>query len=100
MAQFSIESLSKIEEAGNKFKSLSDEYTKIYNELVTTATSLGEAYQGTDNDKFVEKITEFSEKLKAMAGKLKNGGETLILIKKNYKDAQGGNLGTAGKLPT
>ena len=56
------------------------------------------AWEGADNQAFVEQITGFTEELKSMADKLSVSSETLHKEKQNYVERMDGNIANVKKL--
>lgn len=79
---------SKIDAASTKLAELSNTYDSIAKQLMSDATTMGEAWQGEDNVAFCNQIKGFTEELTQMAKKLKNGSETLAQQSTNYKQRQ------------
>lgn len=56
--------------AAQTLKELSEEYSTIYQRLINTASTMGEAWKGADNLAYVERINGFCDELKAMTAHL------------------------------
>ena len=93
-----VESFDDIEKASQKLLSLSQTYTEIYTQLMQSASTMGTAWEGADNQAFVEQITGFTEELKSMADKLSVSSEALHKEKQNYVERMDGNIGNVKKL--
>lgn len=81
-----------------KLSSLSDEYTTVYNRLLTSARTMGDAWNASDNLAFVEQINGFCEELKAMADHLKQSSLAMDTQAKNYETARDNNATTVRTL--
>ncbi len=93
-----VESFDDIEKASQKLLSLSQTYTEIYTQLMQSASTMGTAWEGADNQAFVEQITGFTEELKSMADKLSVSSEALHKEKQNYVERMDGNIANVKKL--
>ena len=93
-----VESFDDIEKASQKLLSLSQTYTEIYTQLMQSASTMGPAWEGADNQAFVEQITGFTEELKSMADKLSVSSEALHKEKQNYVERMDGNIANVKKL--
>ena len=78
--------------ASQKFTDLSGEYTTVYNRLINTASTMGEAWKAADNLAFVEQINGFCDDLKAMTDKLVQAAQALELQAKNYEETRDNNI--------
>ena len=47
----------ELHKSSQKFTQLAEEYTSVYNRLMNTASTMGEAWKAADNLAFVEQIT-------------------------------------------
>lgn len=94
---FSVQ-LEELEKASKNLKDYADTYSRIYKELMQKAGTMGEAWQGDDNLKYVEQITGFAQKLQDMATKLTNASETLLKQKTKYATRQENNISAVSKL--
>lgn len=93
-----VESFDDIEKASQKLLSLSQTYTEIYTQIMQSASTMGTAWEGADNQAFVEQITGFTEELKSMADKLSVSSEALHKEKQNYVERMDGNIANVKKL--
>lgn len=93
-----VESFDDIERASQKMQSLSETYTEIYTQLMQSASTMGTAWEGADNQAFVEQISGFTEELKSMADKLALASDSLHKEKQNYVDRMDGNIASVKKL--
>lgn len=88
----------ELDNASTKLSELSDNYTTIYQKLMQTATTMGEAWEGADNQAFVSQISGFCDDLKQMADKLKNASQALKKQSDNYTQRQQSNITSVKKL--
>ncbi len=79
---------SKLDSAATTLSELSTTYSSLSKELMSEATTMGEAWQGEDNQAFVAQISGFTEELEQMAQKLATAAETLTQQSTNYKTRQ------------
>ena len=75
---------SKIDSASAKLDELSTTYDSIAKQLMMDATTMGDAWQGEDNQAFCNQIKGFTEEL----SQLKSASETLRQQSTNYKNRQ------------
>ena len=79
---------SKIDAAASKLSELATTYDSIAKQLMSDATTMGEAWQGEDNVAFCNQMKGFTEELSQMVKKLQSGSETLSQQSSNYKQRQ------------
>lgn len=79
---------SKLDTTSAKLEELSTTYSSIAKQLMMDATTMGDAWQGEDNQAFCNQIKGFTEELEQMAKKLKSASETLKQQSTNYKNRQ------------
>ena len=91
--------MSKLDVASSKLTELSGTYEQISKQLISDATTMGEAWQGEDNQAFCNQIKGFMEELNQMAQKLKLAGEALNKQSTNYKTRQDAVTSAAKQLP-
>lgn len=82
----------ELHKASQKFTQLSEEYTAVYNRLLNTAGTMGEAWKAADNLAFVEQITGFCDELKAMAEHLNQAAQALEKQATNYETTRDNNI--------
>lgn len=97
MPVFSVEPQALIETAG-KLSGASEEYERIYKQLIQVATSMGQAYDSEDNRRFVSSIEGCCAALQEMANTLRTASETLNQGAKNYTSTEEHNTQAAGRL--
>ena len=96
--QFSVESFEALGNASKQLQAHSETYTQIYTQLMQEASTMGAAWEGADNQAFVEQINGFTEELKAMAQKLATASQALEKQRANYVERQDLNITTVKKL--
>lgn len=84
--------------ASQKLASISESYTSIYNQLMQQAQMMGAAWEGADNQAFVEQISGFGEELKSMAEKINTASQALRTQAQNYENRQNDNIAQVKKL--
>jgi WXG100 family type VII secretion target len=82
----------ELHKASQKFTQLSGEYTSVYNRLINTASTMGEAWKAADNLAFVEQITGFCDELKAMTEHLEQAAQALEQQAVNYETTRDNNI--------
>lgn len=88
----------ELHKASSKFTQLSGDYTGVYNRLINTANTMGEAWRAADNLAFVDQINGFCDDLKAMAERLDQAAQALEMQAKNYEDTRDNNITGVKKL--
>ena len=88
----------ELETASKKLAELSETYKGIYTQLMQTASTMGEAWEGEDNLAFVDQINGFNGDLKVMADKLLTASQALDQQKANYVATQENNMVQVRKL--
>ncbi|MCL2813453.1 MAG: WXG100 family type VII secretion target [Oscillospiraceae bacterium] len=81
-----------LHEISKKFSELSGEYTNVYNSLMRTASTMGEAWKAADNLAFVEQINGFCDDLQFMADHLLQASEALRQQAENYEITRENNI--------
>ena len=82
----------ELHKAASKFRELSEEYSGVYQRLINTASTMGEAWKAADNLAFVDQINGFCDDLKAMTDHLTQAASALDAQAKNYEDARDNNI--------
>ena len=82
----------ELRKASQKFSQLSEDYTNVYNRLMNTASTMGEAWNAADNLAFVEQIKGFCDDLKAMADHLTQASQALEMQAANYESTRDNNI--------
>ena len=95
---FAVSSFSDVQKTATKLREISASYTNIYTQLMEAASTIGAAYEGSDNLDFVNQITGFTEELRAMAEKLKTDAEILDKQMQNYTSKIDENSMTVKKM--
>lgn len=93
-----VGSFDDMAKAAQKLQSLSETYTGIYTQLLQEASTMGAAWEGADNQAFVEQISGFTEELKGMAAKLSMASQALDKQRANYVARQDNNITQVKKL--
>lgn len=88
----------ELEKASNSLKKTSESYTEIYKKIFQEVDTMGEAWQGADNEAYVAQIKGFCEELKQMADKVLTASTTLKTQKDNYDNRQQENITAVKKL--
>ena len=79
-------------------KKASSDYSRIYTQLLSVASSMGAAYSSADNAAFVEKIQSCSGDLKSMAQRLEAAADILDKQRANYERQMEENLSAVQRL--
>jgi len=82
----------ELHSTSQKFNQLADDYTNVYNRLINTASTMGEAWKAADNLAFVEQINGFCDDLKAMTEHLVQAATALKEQAKNYEATRDNNV--------
>jgi WXG100 family type VII secretion target len=82
----------ELHKASQKFTQLSEDYTSMYNRLINTASTMGEAWKAADNLAFVDQITGFCDDLKAMTDHLVQAAQALEQQAVNYETTRDNNV--------
>jgi WXG100 family type VII secretion target len=89
----------QLEQSSRKIADHSQAYTQIYRQLLSEAGSMGSAWEGEDNQAFVNQINGFCDELRKMAEKLKTASEALAQQSTAYKTKQSDTTAGARTLP-
>jgi WXG100 family type VII secretion target len=85
--------------SSQKLADISESYRGLYNQLMQVASTMGEAWDGEDNQAYVNQITTFSNNyLKVMADRLNQASGTLKSQSEQYSARQDANTSMATKL--
>ena len=98
LAAVEVLSTEELEKASNSLKKISESYTEIYRKIFQEVDTMGEAWQGADNEAYVAQIKGFCEELKQMADKVLTASTTLKTQKDNYDNRQQENITAVKKL--
>jgi WXG100 family type VII secretion target len=82
----------ELHKASQKFTQLSEDYTNVYNRLINTASTMGDAWKAADNLSFVEQINGFCDDLKAMTDHLVQAAKALDQQAVNYETTRDNNV--------
>lgn len=93
-----VQSFSDMANASQKLTSMSEEYKQLSNKLMQRAQDMGAAWEGADNQAFVQQISGFTQELDQMAQQLQIDAETLKKQKENYEQRQDDNISQVSKL--
>ncbi len=88
----------ELRNAATKVSGYADTFEEIYKSLLQQASSMGEAYQSTDNEAFVEKINGIATNLNQMVEKLRAGSDNLTAQAQNYEDRRQDNINQVNSL--
>ena len=75
----------ELRKASQKFTQLAADYSDVYNRLINSASTMGDAWKAADNIAFVEQITGFCGDLRAMADHLEQAAQALEQQAVNYE---------------
>lgn len=81
----------ELHNAAGKFRTLAEEFTTVYNRLITTASTMGDAWNAEDNLAYVEQINGFCDDLKNMAERLVTAATNLDQQATNYETVRDNN---------
>ena len=82
----------ELHKASDKFSQLAGEYTSVYNRLMNTASTMGEAWKAADNLAFVDQINGFCDDLQAMVAHLNQASQALTKQAQNYEATRDNNV--------
>lgn len=94
---FKVET-TELEKVSRQLQECSDNYKRLYEQIFEKVATMGEAWKGDDNIKFVDQINGFCKEMQDMATKLSVASQTLHQIKQNYEDHVQRNVQAASKL--
>lgn len=100
MANIKITSYQDIHNSASQLKQSSQTYHDIYKNLLDIANTMGQAWDGADNQTYVDRINGIAHHLESMSEKLQIAGDTLDKQATNYETAQSQNAQQAAKLPS
>lgn len=93
-----VASYEEMERTANTLREIAESYAGIYTKLMEDAETMGAAWDGADNLAFVEQITGFTEKLRAMSENLVTAAEMIDQQRMNYINRQNDNIAQVKKL--
>lgn len=93
-----VQSFSDMANASQKLASMSEEYKQLSNQLMQKCQDMGAAWEGADNQAFVEQISGFTQELDQMSQQLQTDADTLKKQKENYEQRQDDNISQVSKL--
>lgn len=82
----------ELHKAASTFSQMASDYTSIYNRLINTASTMGEAWKAADNLAYVDQINGFCDDLKAMAQHLEQAAKALEQQAQNYESTRDNNI--------
>jgi WXG100 family type VII secretion target len=82
----------ELHRAADKFTQLGGEYTSVYNRLLNTASTMGEAWKAADNLAFVDQINGFCDDLNSMVQHLNQASQALTRQAQNYEATRDNNV--------
>lgn len=88
----------EMDRAARKLQESSENYTRIYKQLLNAAETMGQMWEGEDNLKFVEQIKGTADDLQKMATKMQENSQTLLSQKQLYENQVQENISNVGKL--
>ena len=88
----------QLRDAATKVSGYADTFEEIYKSLLQQVSTMGEAYQSSDNEAFVQKINGVATKLNQMVEKLRSGRDNLNTQAKNYEDRRQDNINQVNNL--
>ena len=88
----------ELHKAASKFNELAQEYTTVYQRLINSASTMGEAWKAADNLAFVDQINGFCDDLKNMTDHLTQAATALDMQAKNYEDVRDNNISSVKQL--
>lgn len=83
---------AELHKSSQKFSQLAGEYADVYNRLINTASTMGDAWKAADNIAFVEQITGFCDDLKAMSDHLEQASAAMEQQAINYETTRDNNI--------
>ncbi|NLM34497.1 MAG: WXG100 family type VII secretion target [Clostridiales bacterium] len=84
--------------ASQKLAEMSNNYSEISKQLLQEASNMGAAWEGADNQAFVQQITGMCNSLQKMAEKLAEASAALDKQKNNYQARLQANIDAIKKL--
>ena len=85
--------------AAAQFASNAEAYQNVYNSLLNTANTMGEAWRAEDNMTYVNQINGLCQKLMAMVQHLNQASQGLIQQATNYENTRDHNKTSVTALP-
>ncbi len=96
--QFSVETYEQMRSTADNLQTISETYTNLYNQFFGVADSISTAWEGADQQAFLQKINGFTDSLTAVAKKISTASQALRQITDNYSTKQEDNIAQAQKL--
>jgi len=88
----------ELHKASQKFNQLAGDYTAVYNRLINTASTMGDAWNSADNLAFVDQIRGFCDDLKAMSDHLTQVAQAVERQALNYETTRDNNVTSVKQL--
>lgn len=88
----------ELHKAASTFAQLASDYSSIYNRLLNTASTMGEAWKAADNLAYVDQINGFCDDLKAMTQHLEQASKALEQQAQNYESTRDNNITSVKQL--
>lgn len=82
----------ELHKAASTFNQLASDYSSIYNRLINTASTMGEAWSAADNLAYVEQIKGLCDDLRAMTQHLETAASALEQQAGNYESTRDNNI--------
>ena len=82
----------ELHRASDRFTQLAGEYNTVYNRLLNTASTMGEAWKAADNLAFVDQINGFCDDLAKMVAHLNQAANGLTQQARNYEATRDNNV--------
>lgn len=89
---------AELHSASQKLAKQAEEYTALYNRLLNTASTMGEAWKAPDNLAFVDQINGFCQELQDMASHIEQASLALEQQATNYDTTSENNVTSVKKL--
>lgn len=93
-----VGSFEEMNAAADNLHKFSEEYQRISDQLMNVAQTMGDAWSGEDNLRFVEQISGCKDNLAAMAEHLEKASTTLRQQNENYSNKMEANKVAVSKL--
>jgi len=88
-----------VRQKAKMLEGLADEYDGMRSRLLSTATSMGAAYESADNRTYVARISDFCEQMKEVSNRLRNAANVLNKQSSSYDRTESENAAQASRLP-
>ena len=98
MPTFTVDT-DAVRQKAKALANIADDYDSLRTRLLNTATSMGAAYESSDNRAYVARINEFCDQMREVSNRLRNAAEVLGTQSSNYDRTESENTVQASKLP-